>query len=36
VLLEDVGRPFVQDEVPEGLLREALAAAGSPTTRTEG
>jgi 3-dehydroquinate synthase len=29
VLLEDVGRPFVQDGLPEDLLRETLEAMGS-------
>ena len=36
VLLEDVGRPFVQDGVPDDLLRETLAAMGSPVGKTEG
>lgn len=29
VLLEDVGRPFVQDSVPQGLLRTMLEQTGS-------
>ena len=29
VLLEDVGRPFVEDAVPEELLRTTLERAGS-------
>ncbi len=29
VLLEDVGRPFVEDAVPEELLRTTLEQAGS-------
>jgi 3-dehydroquinate synthetase len=33
VLLEDVGRPFVQDDVPEVLIRSALEGMGP---RTEG
>ena len=36
VLLEDVGRPFVQDGIPEDLLRDILAAMGSPVVETEG
>jgi 3-dehydroquinate synthase len=36
VLLEDVGRPFVQDGVHEALLRETLAAMGSRVVETEG
>ena len=36
VLLEDVGRPFVQDGVPEDLLRDTLAAMGSRVVETEG
>jgi hypothetical protein len=29
VLLEDVGRPFVEDSVPQDRLRAALEQAGS-------
>jgi 3-dehydroquinate synthetase len=29
VLLEDVGRPFVEDAVPQELLRAALDQSGS-------
>jgi hypothetical protein len=29
VLLEDVGRPFVEDAVPQDLVRAALEQAGS-------
>jgi 3-dehydroquinate synthetase len=36
VLLEDVGRPFVQDGVPDDLLRETLAALGPSVGETEG
>jgi len=36
VLLEDVGRPFVQDGVPEDLLRDTLAAMRSRVVETEG
>jgi len=36
VLLEDVGRPFVQDGVPEDMLLGTLVALGSPASETEG
>jgi len=36
VLLQDVGRPFVQDEVPQDLLHETLAGMGSAARETEG
>ncbi|HET7236452.1 MAG TPA: 3-dehydroquinate synthase [Actinomycetota bacterium] len=36
VLLEDVGRPFVQDGVPDDLLRETLAGLGPSAGETEG
>jgi 3-dehydroquinate synthetase len=36
VLLQDVGRPFVQDGVPEDLLRETLAVMRSRAVETEG
>lgn len=32
VLLEDVGRPVVVGDVPEGLVRETLASMGAPAT----
>ena len=36
VLLQDVGRPFVQDGIPEDLLRDTLAAMGSRVVEAEG
>ena len=36
VLLEDVGRPFVEDAVPEELLRAALDRSGSGAQATGG